>query len=104
MKRQTTLSTPNPPDKTHSTYIHNIQTPIQIELMSGTLPGLTGLAQVKGRNAVDWETRLKWDVRYVETATFQKDAEILWQTFTLLGKGEGTNCSSEFLGTEKDRH
>lgn len=68
------------------------------------LPGLTGLAQVKGRNAVDWEERLKWDVLYVEKSTLQMDATILWQTLTLIGRGEGANVSSEFLGTDNETH
>lgn len=62
-------------------------------------PGLTGLAQVKGRNAIDWEARLDWDVSYVEKATFKTDSMILWQTLSLLGRGEGTGEPGEFRGT-----
>lgn len=62
-------------------------------------PGLTGLAQMKGRNALDWEERLAWDVRYVSEATFKTDLSILWQTLRLIGRGEGTGEPGEFLGT-----
>ncbi len=44
------------------------------------LPGITGLAQVQGRNALAWETRLELDVRYVEQQSFQLDLKILWMT------------------------
>ena len=44
------------------------------------LPGITGLAQVKGRNALAWETRLELDVQYVEQQSFQLDLKILWMT------------------------
>jgi lipopolysaccharide/colanic/teichoic acid biosynthesis glycosyltransferase len=67
-------------------------------------PGLTGLAQVKGRNAIDWESRLNWDVLYVEKATFKTDATILWQTLTLIGRGEGTNEPGEFMGTANEEN
>lgn len=43
-------------------------------------PGLTGLAQVNGRNAADWETRLKYDLQYVENVSFLLDLKILWKT------------------------
>ncbi len=65
-------------------------------------PGLTGLAQVNGRNAVDWKTRLQLDVDYVETATCKTDLHILWKTLTLIGRGEGTAEPGEFMGTTND--
>lgn len=43
-------------------------------------PGLTGLAQVSGRNYLAWDKRLAKDVEYVEHLTFRKDCLILWQT------------------------
>jgi lipopolysaccharide/colanic/teichoic acid biosynthesis glycosyltransferase len=43
-------------------------------------PGLTGLVQVKGRNALTWEEKFEWDVRYVETQSFWLDVEILLLT------------------------
>ena len=43
-------------------------------------PGLTGLAQVSGRNAVSWEERLELDVWYVDNRSFWLDIKILWRT------------------------
>ncbi|MBL9188109.1 MAG: sugar transferase [Opitutaceae bacterium] len=58
-------------------------------------PGLTGLAQVMGRNALTWDEKLEWDVRYVETRGFWLDAKILLLTFRLvLGRG-GVNAHGE---------
>ena len=36
-------------------------------------PGLSGLAQVKGRNAISWEEKFKWDLQYVENISFFQD-------------------------------
>lgn len=50
-------------------------------------PGLTGLAQVMGRNGLTWEEKFEWDVRYVETHGFWLDLKILWLTlWTVLGR------------------
>lgn len=43
-------------------------------------PGLTGLAQINGRNALNWEDRFAYDVYYVEHCTFKQDVSIVWQT------------------------
>jgi lipopolysaccharide/colanic/teichoic acid biosynthesis glycosyltransferase len=43
-------------------------------------PGITGLAQVRGRNAIDWDTRLAYDVTYVEQYSLWLDIRILWET------------------------
>jgi len=43
-------------------------------------PGLTGLAQIRGRNSTPWDERLEHDVEYVETRTFARDMRILFQT------------------------
>lgn len=44
------------------------------------LPGLTGLAQVSGRNGLSWEDRFRLDVRYVDTVTFALDVKIVFMT------------------------
>lgn len=50
-------------------------------------PGITGWAQVNGRNAVSWEERLEMDVWYVENHSFALDLKILWLTlFTVLSR------------------
>src|SRR5690606_32506443 len=43
-------------------------------------PGITGWAQVNGRNTVNWDERLEMDAQYVENLTFQLDMKILWIT------------------------
>ena len=44
-------------------------------------PGITGWAQVNGRNAISWEQKFKLDVEYVEKQSFSLDIKILWMTF-----------------------
>lgn len=43
-------------------------------------PGLTGLAQVNGRNALTWEEKFSWDLNYVDKITFVGDLKIVFQT------------------------
>jgi undecaprenyl phosphate N,N'-diacetylbacillosamine 1-phosphate transferase len=45
------------------------------------LPGITGWAQVNGRNAISWEDKFKYDVWYVDNQSFWLDTKILWMTF-----------------------
>lgn len=44
-------------------------------------PGLSGLAQVMGRNAIAWEDKLNWDLKYIEKISFLSDVKIVWMTF-----------------------
>jgi sugar transferase EpsL len=55
-------------------------------------PGLTGLAQVAGRNAVSWEERLELDVQYVEQQSLRLDLRILARTVRLVVSGSGTTA------------
>lgn len=43
-------------------------------------PGLSGLAQVNGRNDIDWEDKLNWDLKYIQKITFLGDIKIILQT------------------------
>lgn len=52
-------------------------------------PGITGLAQVRGRNALDWTTRLEYDVEYVEQRSFALDVRILFATVRVVLTGHG---------------
>lgn len=52
-------------------------------------PGLTGLAQVKGRNAITWEEKLDWDLKYIENVSFIGDAKVLFQTIAAVFKRAG---------------
>ena len=52
-------------------------------------PGLTGLAQVKGRNAVTWEEKLNWDLKYIEKVSLLGDVKILFETVAVVIKRSG---------------
>lgn len=52
-------------------------------------PGLTGLAQVKGRNAITWEEKLDWDLKYIEKMNILGDIKILCMTVVSVFKREG---------------
>lgn len=58
-------------------------------------PGLTGLAQVNGRNDLTWEQRFEHDLKYLDNITFSNDVRILLQTVTKVLKSEGTGIPVE---------
>ena len=60
-------------------------------------PGLTGLAQVSGRNDLPWDKRLQLDVEYVETISFFLDVKILWVTFIQLFKSQKVDMSVSLI-------
>lgn len=69
-------------------------------------PGFTGLAQTHGRNAISWEEKFDWDVKYIDHITFLGDWKIIFQTVKIVLKREGiSNDSSatmtEFMGSEQ---
>lgn len=71
-------------------------------------PGLTGLAQINGRNALSWEEKFEWDVRYVETQSLWLDVQILGRTvgavFFRHGiSAEGDATMPEFTGIRVSR-
>ena len=57
-------------------------------------PGITGWAQVNGRNAIDWETKFLLDVFYVENLNFKLDVVILIKTVAKVFKSEGISSGS----------
>jgi lipopolysaccharide/colanic/teichoic acid biosynthesis glycosyltransferase len=62
-------------------------------------PGLSGLAQVMGRNAITWEDKINWDLEYIKNVTFWGDLKILILTVKkVFGKGE----SAEELDVTSD--
>lgn len=70
------------------------------------LPGLTGWAQVNGRNAISWEEKFRYDVEYVERVSFLFDLKIIFMTVKSVLKREGISQQGEatmeyFTGTEK---
>jgi len=52
-------------------------------------PGLTGLAQVNGRNSADWDTRFHYDLQYVENVSLAMDVKIIWMTVVNVIKHKG---------------
>lgn len=69
-------------------------------------PGLSGLAQVNGRNAISWEDKFKYDVQYVDHVTFLGDWKIIFQTILNVIKRDGINSETAatmeiFMGTEE---
>ena len=62
--------------------------------------GLTGLAQVKGRNAITWEEKLAYDIEYVDNIAFLKDIKIIFETVKSVFTKEG--ISAEGMETAED--
>ncbi len=65
-------------------------------------PGLTGLAQVNGRNNVDWDQRLKYDVEYVNNLSFLGDVKIIIQTIGKVLKGSDIASGEQLLMEDLD--
>ena len=68
------------------------------------LPGLTGWAQVNGRNALSWDEKFALDVWYVENQSLWLDIRILWKTLTTVFESRGINATTsetmpEFKGS-----
>ena len=57
-------------------------------------PGITGWAQVNGRNAISWDKKFKYDVWYVDHVSFLVDVKILFKTFLKVAKSEGINAAN----------
>ena len=56
-------------------------------------PGITGLAAVKGRNAITWKKKFEYDIWYVKNISFWLDVKILWLTLLKVLKSEGVNSA-----------
>lgn len=63
-------------------------------------PGISGLAQIRGRNAISWEGKLAADLAYVEDISFLGDVRIIWETLGKVLKREG--ISAEGMDTAED--
>lgn len=68
-------------------------------------PGITGLAQINGRNAISWEKRFEYDIEYVDHVTFLGDWKIMFQTVGKVLKRDGITSTTsvtmeEFMGSE----
>lgn len=64
-------------------------------------PGLTGYAQVEGRNNIQWEERIQYDIEYVKRFTFWLDIVILFKTVLLVFKRQGTEVKPEYRGVSR---
>lgn len=72
-------------------------------------PGITGYAQVHGRNSITWEEKFDLDVKYVDHITFWGDWKIIFQTVAAVYMQKGINSDTsatmeEFLGQQRDRN
>lgn len=65
-------------------------------------PGISGLAQVNGRNTITWEEKFTYDLYYVENVSLLLDLRIIFKTFLKVWKREGVN-KNEFVTMEKFR-
>ena len=64
-------------------------------------PGLTGLAQVKGRNNILWEERIKYDIEYIKNFSFWLDIMIILKTVLLVFKKVGTDVKPEYRAVDR---
>lgn len=67
-------------------------------------PGITGLAQINGRNSISWEEKFEYDVQYVENISLKEDIRILFETVRKVVLREGINSENsatmeDFMGT-----
>jgi Bacterial sugar transferase len=63
-------------------------------------PGITGWAQVRGRNALSWNDKLALDVWYVDHQSLWLDAQILWETVAKVLKRSGVSAAGEATMSE----
>jgi len=73
------------------------------------LPGITGLAQIKGRNQISWEDKFNYDIEYIDQRTFMLDIIILVKTIGLVLLFKGTSPNSqdimpEFMGLKENEN
>ena len=71
-------------------------------------PGVTGLAQVHGRNAIGWEEKFDYDVKYVDNVSFLSDWKIIFQTLLVVFRRDGINSDNaatmeDFMGNELEQ-
>lgn len=56
-------------------------------------PGLTGWAQVNGRNCITWQSKLAYDIEYLDDISLATDAAIVWKTISLVFRREGISAA-----------
>ena len=70
-------------------------------------PGLTGLAQINGRNSITWKEKFAWDIMYVQHVSFRLDMSIFIKTFFKVFQREGISSETSvtmefFLGNDEE--
>ena len=59
-------------------------------------PGLSGLAQISGRNAISWEDKIKWDLKYIRRVGFYSDLKLVLETVNkVFGRGRNRETDKE---------
>lgn len=69
-------------------------TPVQ-RLRHSVRPGLTGLAQIRGRNSISWDVKLSFDLKYIERISFLGDLKIVLETVVRVVKHEGIGADGQ---------
>lgn len=72
-------------------------------LRHSVLPGVTGLAQVNGRNSLSWDSKLNYDVDYVKNVSLTSDLKIFCATVQKVIKGSDINADIDALDLEQER-
>ena len=72
-------------------------------------PGLTGLAQINGRNSITWEEKFEYDIKYVNNITFFEDCKIILETIIKVFKRDGINQENSatmdaFMGNKEENN
>ncbi|MDO5971150.1 sugar transferase [Flavivirga aquimarina] len=67
-------------------------------------PGVTGLAQISGRNSLNWDDKLALDIEYVEKMSFYLDVKIFFKTILKVIKGSDTNLSEGIIDLDDYRN
>jgi lipopolysaccharide/colanic/teichoic acid biosynthesis glycosyltransferase len=80
----------------------------QLKRMS-VKPGITGLAQIKGRNHLSWDERFKYDIKYVENYSFFTDIKIILNTIIVVLSGNNVKAKNqeimpEFMGSKNKQN
>lgn len=63
-------------------------------------PGLTGLAQISGRNNIDWKERFAYDLQYIQNISLQEDLRIIWRTVFKVSQQE--DIATDGMETSED--
>lgn len=64
-------------------------------------PGITGWAQVKGRNNIQWPERIQYDLEYIRNFNIGLDIKVIFLTFATVFSHEGTDVKTEYRGVDR---